>query len=110
MPESKNYYYDEKNNEFQPPYQKRFTVLVGTDTPVVIDKLFGPTIFCDVRVTALFRKEDQEPVWRIEREVLGHDEEGNGTQSWEIMLEIPCQESIEFRDEWEEKQATNSTS
>lgn len=36
-----DYYYDEKKNEFQPPYQKQLTVLVATDTPIIIDKMFG---------------------------------------------------------------------
>lgn len=59
---------------------------IGSYAPVVIKKLYGPTIFCDIRITA----SAHDCTWVIEREVCNKD----GTYHWETMVEFDGQESL----------------
>tara|TARA_R110000744_G_scaffold64675_6_gene133086 strand:+ start:3866 stop:4093 length:228 start_codon:yes stop_codon:yes gene_type:complete len=69
-------------------------VEVGSHNRAVIDKLFGPLIFCRLRVTA----EAKNCEWVIERERTQQDEEGNDVDFWEEVVRIDGQESISFRE------------
>lgn len=66
---------------------------IGSFDVVQIEKLFGPTIYCDLRITA----KGCDAVWLIERMKITQDVEGNDVTSWEKMYEIDAQESIDFR-------------
>lgn len=63
-------------------------VNVGCGQSVTVDKLYGPLIFCDVRVTALFATCE----WLVERQ---HIETGQ----WTEVARIPGQIEGEFPDE-----------
>ena len=75
--------------------EKRKTVNVGSNSTIIIDKMYGPTIFCNLRITARSR----DCKWIVEREVIGQDDQDNDITSWETMCEIDGQESISFRGE-----------
>ena len=47
-------------------------VEIGSDQTVTIDKMFGPTIFCDIRVTARLK----DCKWVFEREFIKQDDDG----------------------------------
>jgi len=74
---------------------KRNEVNIGSDDTVIINKLYGPTIFCNLRITA--RTSDCK--WVIERQVIEQDAQGNDISYYETMLEIDGQASIDFREE-----------
>lgn len=61
------------------------TIEIGTQDTVVIDKLFGPTIFANLRITA-----DFDRGWVIEREWIS-----GGYIEWCV---IPAQIEQEFTD------------
>ncbi len=69
------------------PREKR--VEIGADERVVIDKLFGPLIFADLRITADF----QSNSWIIERMIIK-------SGAWIEWCRIPGQLNQEFTD-WE---------
>jgi hypothetical protein len=72
----------------------RRTVNIGSNDTVYIEKMYGPTIFCKLKVTA-----DVDTVtWRIEREWIKQDEADNDYSEWEVVAEFGCQDSISFRD------------
>lgn len=55
-------------NKYQAPLGVTTEVQVGTDTSIIVDKLFGPRIFCPVRVTAILsRRTDAPDYWLIEQ-------------------------------------------
>jgi len=67
--------------------EKTKTVEMGCET-VTIEKLYGPLIFCDVRVTADFKT----CKWIVERQWIHED----NSITWEKMCEFDGQESIFF--------------
>ncbi len=80
--------------EHKSGYGKEYTIETGSFDSVVIDKLFGPTIYCKIKVTAL----GVDAKWLVEREKTVEDEEGNFIKTeWEKICEIDAQESI-FKD------------
>ena len=70
--------------------EKEKRLNMGYDT-VTISKEYGPTIHCDVRITA----DPRTCTWRIEREKYNEDE----SVTWEIMAEFDCQESLNFKND-----------
>jgi hypothetical protein len=68
-----------------PPFEQSVTVEVGVNQPVTIDKLFGPLIFADVRVTADFKTCE----WVIERQRID-------SQRWVEVARIPGQLDEEY--------------
>lgn len=73
---------------------KEKQVEIGCET-VLITKMFGPLIFCDVQITA----DADTGNWIIEREWIKQDEDGNDYTEWEKICEFNGQESISFGDE-----------
>lgn len=65
---------------------KEIKVEVGYES-VIIDKLFGPQIFANLRITA----DPKTNTWLIEREMID-------TGEWQEWVRIPGQISIEFKD------------
>ena len=65
--------------------EKEKTLEIGSNDTVTIDKMFGPTIFADLRITA-----DCERGWVIEREWIENGE-------WIEWCVIPAQIEQEFR-------------
>jgi hypothetical protein len=63
-------------------------VEVGCSQPITIDKLFGPLIFCDIRVTAEFATNE----WVIERKRMDSGE-------WSVVARVPGQLEDEFKDD-----------
>ena len=70
--------------------EKTKSVEMGCET-LHISKMYGPLIFCDIRVTADFNTCS----WVIERERI--DKDGNTT--WEEMCRFHGQERIEFHND-----------
>ena len=60
---------------------------------VIIDKLFGPQIFANLRITA----DPSTNTWKIERQTIMNDKEGNSWVEWIEWVRIPGQLEIEFR-------------
>lgn len=55
-------------NEHHAVLHETTEVQVGTDTPIIVDKLFGPRVFCPVRVTAkMSGRTDVPDYWLIEQ-------------------------------------------
>lgn len=73
---------------------KNHRIEIGSFDTVTIEKIFGPTIYCNIRITA----KGVEGKWLIEREVINQDKDGNDVVAWEAVCEIDAQESISFRD------------
>jgi len=69
-------------------------VYVGNMDALIIDKFYGPTIMCNLRITADTRK----CKWVIERQFIKQDEQGNDFTYWDLVCEVDAQESISFRD------------
>ena len=65
-------------------------VEIGSNHTVIIEKLFGPLIFCDLRITP----DINEGEWVVERQRI----DGNNETTWEEMSRFDCQESIFFDD------------
>lgn len=63
------------------------TVEMGSNETITIDKMFGPTIFADIRITA-----DTERGWVIERQWIESGE-------WIEWCVIPAQIDQEFTKE-----------
>ena len=95
MIENKIFWYDEKENEINLKNGEELQINLSGDQTIQIEKLYGPLIFCGVRITP-----DLESCkWKIERERITQDEDGNDVPAWEIICEFGGQESIDFRDE-----------
>lgn len=64
---------------------KRKEINIGSGESIVINKLYGPSVFDPLRITA----DSNSYKWIIEREVIITDEDGNdiGTR-WEKIHEI----------------------
>jgi len=73
---------------------KTVVLEVCSDTVVHIDKLFGPLIFCEVRIRADQKTAD----WVVEREWLESDADGNSVCNWREVARFDGQECIDFRD------------
>lgn len=67
--------------------EEKATLEIGSNESVTIDKMFGPTIFADIRITA-----DTERGWVIERQWIE-------TGDWIEWCVIPAQIEQEFTDE-----------
>jgi hypothetical protein len=65
---------------------KEIKVEVGYES-VVIDKLFGPQIFANLRITA----DPKTNTWVIERQMID-------TGEWQEWVRIPGQVAFEFKD------------
>jgi len=65
---------------------KEIKVEVGYES-VIIDKLFGPQIFANLRITA----DPKINTWIIEREMID-------TGVWQEWVRIPGQVAFEFKD------------
>lgn len=66
---------------------------IGSFDSVIIEKLYGPTIYCNLRITAM----GADAKWLVEREKITQDYQGNDVTTWEKVCEIDAQESIDFR-------------
>ena len=66
--------------------EEKNTIEIGSNDTITIDKMFGPTIFANIRITA-----DCERGWVIEREWIE-----NG--KWIEWCVIPAQIDEEFTD------------
>ena len=75
--------------DFEP---ERKTLNIGSGDSVVIDKVYGPTIFCGIRITA----DTEDCKWVIEREFIKQDKDGNDFTYWGLVCEFDAQESIDF--------------
>jgi len=73
-----------------PHHDKDIVLEVGYQT-ITIDKLFGPLVFCNLRIKA----DPQSGNWIIEREKITLNDEGSET-TWESVASFNGQESIEF--------------
>lgn len=73
--------------------KKEIRVEVGYES-VVIDKLFGPQIFANLRITA----DPATNTWVIERSTIKYDKEGNSDNLWIEWVRIPGQIGIEFQE------------
>lgn len=60
------------------------TIEIGSNQSVILDKLYGPTIFADLRITA-----DTEQGWVVERQWIE-------TGEWIEWCVIPAQIDQEF--------------
>ena len=69
---------------------KKHNIEIGSDEIVEIEKLFGPTIMCDIRLTAC----TETCEWIIERECITTDKNENDIISWVEYIRIPAQESL----------------
>lgn len=71
-----------------------FRIEYGGQCPVHLDKLFGPTIACEVRIT-LDRKSWE---WVVERETITRNPDPRSDQwdiqGWEEVARFDCQESL----------------
>lgn len=65
-------------------------VEIGTTDVVLIDKLYGPLVMCDLQIHV----DSARGEWVISRQVLARD----GTSAWETVARIDGQNSIEFDD------------
>jgi hypothetical protein len=68
------------------PCNKTTSIRLGSDTPVILDKEFGPTIFASLRITA-----DIKRGWVIERQWIDNGQ----FIEWCV---IPAQIELEFED------------
>ena len=70
---------------------KEYSIEIGSFDSVIIDKMFGPTIYCNLRIIAM----GVEGKWIIEREKTVNNENGEYKETvWEKVCEIDAQESI----------------
>lgn len=76
--------------------EKVVTVETGTNWGVVIDKLFGSLIFCNVRVTPSSTQDGA--YWVIEREYFTHLPDGSEEISWQEVCRFPAQESLNLKE------------
>ena len=94
MFENDIFWYGKEENEINLKSDKEITINVSGSNTVYIDKMFGPLIFCEVRITP----DIKSGKWKIERERITATDEGDKI-SWEIICEFDCQESIDFDDD-----------
>ena len=73
--------------------KERGIVNISGDESLMVNKLYGPLIFCGLRITA--RTKDCR--WIVEREVIEIDKQGNDKTYYETILELDGQASIDFR-------------
>ncbi len=66
--------------------EEKKTLEIGSNETITIDKMFGPTIFADLRITA-----DTQRGWVIERQWIESGE-------WVEWCVIPAQIEQEFTD------------
>jgi len=95
MIENASFWYDENSDEINLKEKSIITINIGGDKTVYIDKLFGPTIFCGISVTPVINT----CTWKIERERISQDKNGNATTNWETICEFDAQECISFRED-----------
>ena len=67
---------------------------VGINASLIISKLFGPTIFADIRITSVMK--GREACWLIEREDID-------TQEFKEIIKIPAQIDSDFPDDKDEQ-------
>jgi hypothetical protein len=75
--------------------QRTITIQMGSGDEVILDKLFGSTIFADLRITAKIRSgpvAESECGWVIERRRIDSGE-------WVRQTIIPAQLEEEFKEE-----------
>jgi len=70
-------------------YGDNYTIEMGYNK-VILNKLFGATIFCDLRVWP----DSNNCEWVVERQVINEA----GDSFWEEIIRIDGQESIYFHD------------
>jgi len=75
------------NTEVTPESDEIIAVQVACDTPVIIEKVFGPTIFASIRISASLERDG----WLIERQTGPGDE-------WIPWVTIPAQLDMDFED------------
>ena len=66
-------------------------VEMGSHQVVVVDKLYGPLVACDVRIFV----DAQAGEWVIERQHIDAD----NARTWSEVARFDCQESIHFDDD-----------
>ena len=72
--------------ELHPSMGIHVCVMTGGETPVVIQKLYGPAVFADVRVTAVVGPEEGE--WVVEQDV---SDDARGLEShWLEVARFDC--------------------
>lgn len=77
---------------------KEIVVEVGCGDKVIVDKLFGPLIFTDIKVEADF----QSGCWIISRRWIK-------THKWQEICRIPGQYDEEFTEDDRIEESTNPT-
>jgi hypothetical protein len=93
MIEHKNFWYDEGRNELNINNEcKSIQVNIGSNQTIQISKKFSPLIFCDIRITPVL----ETNTWKIERECITQDKDGNDIYTWETISEFDAQDSIDF--------------
>ena len=73
---------------------KNKDINMGNKDALILDKCYGPTIMCHLRITA----DTKNCKWIIERQFIKQDEQGNDFTYWDLVCEVDAQESISFRD------------
>ena len=75
--------------------EKSKTIEMGSGDSITLDKLYGPTIFARLRITATPSRG-----WVIERETADrHNDEPDLTSIWVEWCTIPCQLDMDFEKE-----------
>lgn len=93
MIENKNFWYNEERNELNINNEcKYMKINIGGNQTIQINKEFAPLIFCNIRITPVFEKN----TWKIERECIIQDKNGDDICTWETISEFDAQESIHF--------------
>jgi hypothetical protein len=92
MTKCDKFWYDDERKEVNLHFEtKEIPINMSCNNSVVLDKTFGPLIFAPLRITP-----EAHGFWRVERERITQDENGDDVISWETIMEIDCQESISF--------------
>lgn len=92
MIENKNFWCENDNVINLKTECKNIKINCGHNQTIEIDKLFASTIFCKIRITPVLGT----CTWKIERERITQDEQGNDVCKWEVIYEFDAQESINF--------------
>lgn len=89
MIETDKFWYDEENGEINIESEcKYLKINCGHNQTIHIEKLYAPTIFCDIRITPVL----ETCTWKIERQkILPNDK-----IEWETICEFDAQECLSF--------------